>query len=101
MWVRTQTRREEHDVEVGEKLLLLSVEVAQSRDDVAGQADADHLHDGFEDEQDQVAERRMRVVPALREEAEGRLHGRGLHGAEASAPERRGVRESHGGKKHR
>lgn len=52
----TKTRREELRVEVGEELLVFGVEVAHSGDDIAGEADADDLHDGLEDQQGEVGE---------------------------------------------
>lgn len=52
--------------------MLFDVEVTQPRDDVAGQTDADHLHHGLEDEEDQVAKRRVGVV-VVSHDAEGLL----------------------------
>ena len=53
---RTETGREEHDVEIGDQLLGVCVKHANAGDDVTGKTDTDNLHNGFEDEEDKVAE---------------------------------------------
>ena len=53
---RTKTRCKQLRVEVGEKLLALCVELAHSRDNVAGRANADNFHDSLEDEKGEVGE---------------------------------------------
>lgn len=47
----TQAWREEVDIEVREKLLLVGVELAESCNNVARQTDADDFEHSFEDEQ--------------------------------------------------
>ena len=49
---RTQAWGKEHNIEVGEELLLVGIEMSQARNDVARQADADDLEDGLEDKED-------------------------------------------------
>jgi hypothetical protein len=61
----TKTRSEELRVEIREELLALCIELAHSRNDVAGQTDADNFHDGFEDEESEVGEVGMRAVRRL------------------------------------
>lgn len=55
----TQTRGEELCVEVCQEFLAFCVELAHSRNHVAGQADADDLQDSLEDEQGEVGEVRV------------------------------------------
>lgn len=73
----TETWCEEHDIEVREKLLLVCIEMAQSCNDVSWQTDANNLHNCLEDEQYQVADRRMRFGWLLKDHKRrvGRLHG--------------------------
>jgi hypothetical protein len=66
----TKTRSEELRVEVCEELLALCIELAHSCDNVAGQTDADNLHDGFEDEESEIGEVGMRAVRLLLEDLE-------------------------------
>lgn len=61
----TQTGRKKHYVQVGEKLLLVGIEMPQSRNDVSGQADADYLQNGAEHEHDEVPECRVRFMLIL------------------------------------
>jgi hypothetical protein len=61
--------------------LVLCVELAHSRDDVARQTDADDLHDGLEDEQGEVRKVRVGAVLVLE----------GLHVAIAGIIERLGA----------
>ena len=68
---RTQAWREQLGVEVCEELLRLGVEHALAGDDVAGQADADDLEDGAEDEDDEMAKVGMRRVGRQRAGAGG------------------------------
>lgn len=49
-------------VEVRQELLVLCVELAHSRDNVARQTDTDNLHHGLEDEQRKVRKVRVRAV---------------------------------------
>jgi len=46
----TQTGREEHDVQVGRKLLHLGTEHALTSHNITGQADTDYLQDGLKDQ---------------------------------------------------
>lgn len=57
--IHTQTWCEQRDVQVGDELLRLRVEHALAGGDVPGEADADDLQHGLEDQQDEVHERRM------------------------------------------
>lgn len=58
----TKTRGEELRVEVGEELLTVRIELAHSCNDIAGETDADDLHNGFEDEQCEIGEVGVRSV---------------------------------------
>lgn len=53
---RTQTRRKQHNIQVGEELLLVRVEVAQSGDDVTRQTNADYFQYCSKNEHDEMIE---------------------------------------------
>lgn len=82
----TQTWCEERDVEIGEKLLLVGVELTESCNDVARQADADDFEDGLKDEEAEVGERGRGLPTALSKDLEGQLVG---VGGQLSEPVRR------------
>lgn len=58
----TQTWREQCNIQVGDKLLLLSIKHALSSDDIARHADADDLEHRLEDEEYEMTEIRVRLV---------------------------------------
>lgn len=58
----TQTGREQRDVQISHKLLLVGVEHALARDNITRQTDADDLHDGLEDQHDQMAQGGMGIM---------------------------------------
>lgn len=58
----TQTRREQHHIQVSHKLLLLRIKHALPRDDIPRHADADDLQNSLEHEEDKAPEIRMRLM---------------------------------------
>lgn len=64
--IHTKTRREEHDIEVGQELLLLGIKVAKPGNNIARQAYTNDLENGLEDEKDQVAQGRVGIVRLLK-----------------------------------
>ncbi len=61
-WQLTQTRREQHNIQVSHKLLLLRIKHSLSRDDIPRHADADDLQDSLKHEQYKAPEIRMRLM---------------------------------------
>lgn len=61
-WQLTQTRREQHNIQVSHKLLLLRIKHALPGNDITRHADAYDLQDRLEDEEDKAPEIRMRLV---------------------------------------
>lgn len=62
-WARlTQAWREQHHIQVGQKLLLFGVKVAETRDDVSRQTDTDYFEDGLKDQEAKMPQRRMRLM---------------------------------------
>lgn len=51
---RTKAGREEHHVQISQKLLLIGIEVAKARDNVSRQAHTDYFQNSLEDEQAEV-----------------------------------------------
>ena len=84
----TQAGCKELRVEVGDELLGVGIKHAHPGDNVAGQTDADDLHDGLEDEQGKVGEVGMGAVGWRAMMLEGvhdgigLLVGIGIHGQE-------------------
>ena len=58
----TQTWREQCNIQVGDKLLLLSIKHALPSDDIARHADTDDLEHRLEDEEYEMTEIRVRLV---------------------------------------
>ena len=61
-WQLTQTWREEHNIQISHKLLLLSIKHALPGDDITRHADADDLQDRLEHQEYEMAEIRMRLM---------------------------------------